>query len=177
MNTENTQNDNHKDNAELIYQHTLNIVKEKRESIVRLDTKTGALLAFGGFSLRSIEIPYNAEIFQLSIYNAAFWYLGLKIFSYIFVLLSTWFCIRGLIVIKAGGTASPTAMLKAEIFDRDITTNKCSLIRTWDEVTKEYEKILEGKEKRLNIAFNLMFFSIITSVAGALISAFFTENS
>ena len=173
MTDEKIQN-NDKDNAELIYQHTLGIVKEKRDSIVRLDAKIGALLAFQGFSLRQAGIDINLKVFTwpIPIYEPIFWYSFCKILSYAFVLCSVFYCIKGLIVISAGGTVNPMEMLKSEIFENNMIDNKRNLIATWNETNKEYEEVLNSKQKNLNTAFHLTFLSIVIVTISNVLSNF-----
>ncbi len=120
-------------NADLIYQHTLYLLKEQKDSIIRLDTKLSALLGFSGLTLRFTESLHSQPFKNLFFQEPEIWCLLLKIISCLLAAICTAICVCELTARTRGSAVDPAELLKSKFYERDEETNKCAVTIAWIE--------------------------------------------
>lgn len=163
-------------NADLIYQYTFNLAKEQRDSIIRLDTKLSALLGFSGLTLRFTESLHSKPFSEILHNNPEILCLICKIISCVFALVCAGICVHGLQAKTRGIAVDPSELLKIELYERDVETNKCYITKAWIKSMQEYEDIGKNKGKKLNLSLWLIILSVIFSTINTLIYIFFIQN-
>jgi hypothetical protein len=165
--------ENNKNNAELVYQHTLQIIKEQKESLIRLDNKISATLGFSVLLLRLFEIKIQHPITEYRELTSEIYYLFFKAAGYIFTVICAVICVFGLKGVSKGAIIEPSDLLEDEVFNRSVTENKRAMVETLTGTIEEYYKSGKFKQKILNIALLLIVISISFSGIGTWIKTLF----
>jgi hypothetical protein len=131
-------NDNtSKPNTELIYNYTEALIKAQNESLNRLDTKLGGLLAFTGVLVKiAADLPGRTAlqgITGLICYSC----ILLKVLTLVFLALAALKLCIGITAKLREKVVSPQALMRDEWYFADQENCKCYIINTWIKTEQE----------------------------------------
>jgi hypothetical protein len=159
-------------NVELIYTYTENLLKNRIESMVQLNTRLGTFIGFGGLVLKfSADLPASEfEIIVFGIHiNIC---LALKVISCLCAVASICCSALGLTGKERGKVVSPDELMD-EWFDEPEILCRCLIINTWRPTIEEFRLLLLEKTKRLNLAIYLLTISIVAFGFDIAIASYF----
>jgi hypothetical protein len=159
-------------NTELIYKYTESAVKAQTESLNRLDTKLSGFLAFTGVLVRFVgDLAGNLAIHGFACYSCIF----LTFLAYISLGVSALVLCLGLTARARVTILSPKILMKDEWYYCDPNEIYDYIISAWIEAEAEYEQLGFDKERKLNIAIQLIAVALVSIIINALIKVIWGE--
>jgi hypothetical protein len=159
-------------NTELIYKYTESVVKSQAESLNRLDTKLSGFLAFTGVLVRFIgDLSGKMSIHGLACYACIF----LTFLAYISLGVSALLLCLGLTARLRVTNISPKILMKDKWYYSDSNEISDFIVSAWIEAEAEYEQLGLDKERKLNIAIQLIAVALVSIIINALIKVIWGE--
>ena len=159
-------------NVELIYTYTENLLKNRIDSMVQLNTRLGTFIGFGGLVLKFIADSPNSEL-EITVFGIQINIcLGLKVISCLFASTSICCSALGLTGKERGKVVSPDELMN-DWFDEPEILCRCLIINTWRLTIEEFRLLLLEKTKRLNLAIYLLTIYIVAFGFDIAIASYF----
>jgi hypothetical protein len=157
----NDNNSKKESNADLIYSYTEALLKNKVDSLSRLDIKLNWIIAASGILLRfSIDLPTTSDALE-TIHTICYTCKLLKIILCVAATFAVIISMIGLTAKLKGKVPDPKDLMKSDLYALDNEYLKCRIINTWIQTEKEYLDIGKQKGEQLNKAIRLLCTAIV----------------
>lgn len=167
QNTENENRNEKKSNVGFIYTYTESILKQKSESLNRLDLKFYWIIAASGVVLKLASdidtSTCNLESLHLVCYSCKI----LKIILCILPAISTIVSVMGLTPNATGNYPDPAALIKKDLYELSEEDLKCRILGTlignekFKGIGEEYDDLALKKSKKLKLSIALIQNTIV----------------